>query len=110
MANISARVLDSEQNFNGSADPMITADRGFIQFLCPDFGFWLLGSSIVDLNAPLETLLSLFYVPGVVQWRKGLEIVRHLSLKSLLFLLVSARFSFDTDVGFINISSSHLQR
>ena len=24
---------------------MITADRGFIQFLGPDFGFWLLGSS-----------------------------------------------------------------
>ena len=24
---------------------MITADHGFIQFLGPDFGFWLLGSS-----------------------------------------------------------------
>ena len=24
---------------------MITADRGFIQFLGPDFGFWLLGRS-----------------------------------------------------------------
>ena len=30
---------------NGSADPMITADHGFIQILGPDFGFWLLGSS-----------------------------------------------------------------
>ena len=39
--NILARILDSERNFNGSADPMITADRGFIQFLGPDFGFWL---------------------------------------------------------------------
>ena len=47
---------------------MITADRGFIQFWGPDFGFWLLGSS------------------------------------SLLFFLASARFCFDTDVGYINIS------
>ena len=45
MVNILARILDSERNFNGSADPMITADRGFIQFLGPDFGFWLLGRS-----------------------------------------------------------------
>ena len=44
MVNILARILDSEQNFNGSADPIITADRGYIQFLGPDFGFWLLGS------------------------------------------------------------------
>ena len=66
--NILARILDSERNFNGSADPMITADRGFIQFWGPDFGFWLLGSS------------------------------------SLLFFLASARFCFDTDVGYINIS------
>ena len=33
------------ENFNGSADTMITADRGFIQILGPDFRFWLLGSS-----------------------------------------------------------------
>ena len=39
------RIPDSERSFNGSADPMITADRGFIQTLGPDFGFWLLGSS-----------------------------------------------------------------
>ena len=45
MVNILARILDSERNFNGSADPMITADRGFIQFLGPDFRFWLLGRS-----------------------------------------------------------------
>ena len=45
LVNILARILDSERNFNGSADPMITADHGFIQFLGPDFGFWLLGSS-----------------------------------------------------------------
>ena len=45
MVNILARILDSERNVNGSTDPMITADRGFIQFLGPDFGFWLLGRS-----------------------------------------------------------------
>ena len=45
MVNILARILDSERNFNGSADPMTTADRGFIQVLGSDFGFWLLGSS-----------------------------------------------------------------
>ena len=45
LVNILARILDSERNFNGSADPMTTADRGFIQFLGSDFGFWLLGSS-----------------------------------------------------------------
>jgi len=45
LVNILARILDFERNFNGSADPMITADRGFIQILGPDCGFWLLGSS-----------------------------------------------------------------
>ena len=45
MVNILARILDSERNFNGSADPTITADRGFIYCSGPDFGFWLLGSS-----------------------------------------------------------------
>ena len=39
LVNILARILDSERNFSGSADPMITADHGFIQFLGPDFGF-----------------------------------------------------------------------
>ena len=44
---------------------MITADRGFIQFLGPDFGFWLLGRSdrivvIVNLHIPEEISLSLF--------------------------------------------------
>ena len=45
LVNILARIVDSERNFNGSADPMITADRGFIQILGPDFGFCLFGSS-----------------------------------------------------------------
>ena len=37
--------MESEQNLNGSADPMITAGRGVIQIMGPDFGFWLFGSS-----------------------------------------------------------------
>ena len=45
MVNNLARILDFEPHFNGSADPMITADCGFIQCLGPDFGFWLLESS-----------------------------------------------------------------
>ena len=45
LVNILARILDSERNCNGSVDPTITADHGFIQFLGPDFGLWLLGSS-----------------------------------------------------------------
>ena len=49
-SDLSAQILDSERNFSGSGDPMITADRGFIQFLSPDFGFWLLGSS--DRGSP----------------------------------------------------------
>ena len=73
MVNILARILDSERNFNGSADPMITADRGFIQFLGSDFGFiqflgsdfgfWLLGSSDRGSQRSPEISLSLFYVP-----------------------------------------------
>ena len=61
MVNILARILDSERNFNGSADPMITADRGFIPFLCPDFGFWLLGRSDRGLQrSPGNFTFSLF--------------------------------------------------
>ena len=45
LVNILARTVDSERNFNGSADSMITADRSFIQIMGPDFGFWLFGSS-----------------------------------------------------------------
>ena len=50
MLNILARILDSERNFNGSADPMITANRGFMQFSGADFRFWFLGSS--DCGSP----------------------------------------------------------
>ena len=62
MVNILARIVDSERNFNGSADPMITADRGFILILGPDFGFCLLEVRIVDLNVALESSLSLSFV------------------------------------------------
>ena len=45
LVNILVRILDSEQNFNGSEDPMITADHGFIQSLGPDFlGFFFAGN------------------------------------------------------------------
>ena len=53
--------MDSERTFNGSADPMITADRGFIQIMGPDFG--CLEVRIVDLNVAPESSLSLSYVP-----------------------------------------------
>ena len=61
--NVLARIVDSEQNFNGSADPMITAGRGFIQIIGPDFGFRLFGIRIVNLNVSPESSLSLSYVP-----------------------------------------------
>ena len=41
--NMQIYIVDSERNFNGSADPMITADRGFYSDFGP--GFWLFGSS-----------------------------------------------------------------
>ena len=55
--------MDSERNFNGSADPMITADRGFIQIMGPDFGFWLLGSSDRGSQRRPGSSVSLSYVP-----------------------------------------------
>ena len=70
LVNILAQILDSEQNFNGSADLMITGDHGFIQVMDPHFGFWLSEVQIVDLNVPVEILLSPFYVRDVTQWRK----------------------------------------
>ena len=45
LVNILAGILDSEQNFNRYAVPMVTADCGFMQILDPDFRFLLLGSS-----------------------------------------------------------------
>ena len=70
LVNILAQILDSERNFNRSVDLMITVDHGFIQIMGPDFGFWLSEVQIVDLNVPMEILLSPFYVQDVTQWRK----------------------------------------
>ena len=70
LVNILAQILDSERNFNRSVDLMITVDHGFIQVMDPDFGFWLSEVQIVDLNVPMEILLSPFYVQDVTQWRK----------------------------------------
>ena len=52
--------MDSERNFNGSADPVITADRGLWARIL-DFG--CLEVRIVDLNVAPESSLSLSYVP-----------------------------------------------
>ena len=46
-ANISVQIVHSKRNCNGSADPMITLDRTFIQILGPNFGFWLLGEKVL---------------------------------------------------------------
>ena len=65
----------------------------------------------MDLNVTPEISLSLFYVPDVTQWRSMTrnsnalkrDVERDVAT-SLLFFLVSARFCFDADVGYINIS------
>ena len=41
LTSIFARISDSEQNFNGFADPAIAAVCGFHRFLGQDFGFCL---------------------------------------------------------------------
>ena len=58
LVNILARILDSEKNFNGSVDLMITVDHGFIQVMDPDFGFWLSEVRIMDLNVRAEILCA----------------------------------------------------
>ena len=70
MVNILARIVDSERNFNGSADPMIAADRGFIQILGPDFGFCLFGSSDRGSQRRPGKLTFSFFRADVTQWRK----------------------------------------
>ena len=70
MVNILARIVDSEQNFNGSADPMITAERGFIQILGPEFGFCLFGSSDRGSQRRLGKLTFSFLRADIMQWRK----------------------------------------
>ena len=51
-------------------DPMITADRGFIQILGPDFGFCLFGSSDRGSQRPPGKLTFSFLSADVTQWRK----------------------------------------
>ena len=62
--------MDSERNFNGSADPMITADRGFIQIMGLDFGFWLFGSPNRGSQRRPGKLTFSFSFADVTQWRK----------------------------------------
>ena len=64
LVNILARILDFERIFNGSADPMITADRSFIQILGPDFEFCLLGSSGRGSQRSPENLTFSFLCAG----------------------------------------------
>ena len=107
LLNILARILDSERNVNRSADPMITADCGFIQFLGPDFGFWLLGrsdggSQCSPGNFAFSLLCAGCHV--VEKMTRNCEALELDVAICLLFFFVSARFCFDTDVGYINIS------
>ena len=106
MVNILVWILDSERNVNGSTDPMVTADCSFIQFLGPDFGFWLLGrSDRGSQRSPGNFTLSLL-CPGFHAVEKMTRNSAALKLDvatRLLFFLVSARFCFDTDFGYINI-------
>ena len=60
LVNILARIVDSERNFNGSADPMITRDRGFIQIMGSDRG---------SQRRPGKLTFS-FLCADVTQWRK----------------------------------------
>ena len=102
MVNILDRILDSERNFNGSADPMITADRGFIQFWGPDFGFWLLGSlDRGSQRSPGNLIFSLLCAGchAVEKMTRKSDALKRDMATRLLFFLVSARFCFDTDVG-----------
>ena len=39
--NILATILDSKRDYNGFADPAITADWGFILFWGADFGLYV---------------------------------------------------------------------
>ena len=104
-SNILARILDSERNFNGSVDPVITVDCGFIKFLGLDFRFWLLGrSDRGSQRSPGNFTLSLFCaryhaVEKMTRNREALELDMAISM---LFFLVSVRLCFDTDVGYIN--------
>ena len=82
MVNILARIVDSERNFNGSADPMITADRGFIQIMGPDFGVWLFASADRgSQRRPGRKLTFLFLMYGCHTVEK---MTRHKGHKALM--------------------------
>ena len=107
LVNILACILDSDHNFNGSVDPMITVDCGFIQFLGPDFGFWLLGRLDQGSQCSLGNLIFSFLCGGchVVQKRtRNSDGLKQGLATFLLFFLVSRRFCFNTDVGREKIS------
>ena len=105
MVNILARIQDLERNFKRSTDPMMTADHGFIQFLCPDFGFCLSGSSDSGSQHFPGKFTSSLLCAGCHAIEKMTRNSEALDVAmSLLFFLVSARFCFDTDIGYINIS------
>ena len=81
---------------------MITADRSFIQFLCPDFGFWLLGCSDRGTQrSPGNFAFSVLCVGcrAVEKMTRNSEALELDVTMSLLSFLVSARFCFDTDVS-----------
>ena len=97
MVNILARILDSERNVNGSTDPMVTADRGFIQFLGRIFGFWLLGWSDRGFQrSPGNFTLSLLCprCHAVEKMTRNSEALELDVATRLLFFLVSASFFF----------------
>ena len=86
---------------------MITADRGFIPFLGPDFGFWLLGgpdrgSKRSPGNFTFSRLCAGCH--AVEKMTRNSEALELDVAIRLLFFLVSARFCLDTDVCYLNIS------
>ena len=70
LVNILARIVDSERNFNGSAGHMTTEDRGFIQIMGPDFGFWLFGDLDRGPKRSRRNLTFSLLCADVTQWRK----------------------------------------
>ena len=114
MVNILTRILDSERNFKGFADLMITADRGFIQFLGPDFGFWLLRSSERGSQRCRGNFtFSLFCAVclAVKKMTINSEALNFdVAISLLFFSLVFARFCFDRRWFHKYFVDSHPQR
>ena len=53
------RITDSMDNFHGFADPADAVDYGFLQFLGPDFRFWLLYCSDRGFILPYQSGFSI---------------------------------------------------